>query len=286
MKVVKFDMNLLGDRRGSAACKFVADWAKDQGLSGETRVEYGDTGEWNVVKSMVFNDGNNTWNGGFRTRLPAAIGMVFGKSTARAERPAGSTEKTSTPRKSTAARKGAQVTLDAETGLVNIHIEHGIATYHAETGMIMADRDAMKYYSNLLTRLAEDPRAFVQAATELDANGNPYEQGFEFEGYTSKASDAKTAVNDMLTQAAAKQDTAWVLKNAGPIMLGKVEPKVRSSGVKAEFMAKWLPAPVVAVVEAPAEPVVEAPAPETIEVVGSLVADEPKKPARRAAKVQ
>jgi len=245
VKTVVLSKEDLGGKIGSEACAFVKEWAESQGLSGEDRVEYWDSGLWNAVNSMVFNEQRKQWNGTLRTRLSAAINQ--GKPKVERTRSTGSSGG------KRGKKKTASLQLDVESGLIIFHFGDELgseARFSVKDNEFVSNKEAMLYQSNTLYQFMRGSRKYVLDAVELDPEGNPYGAGWNLENYSSEKADKIQAMLDIQSQAISQNDVEFISKWAVKLMLNPDEVQAamvaKTEGKKLEFLAAYYPEEVPA----------------------------------------
>lgn len=235
-----------------------------------TRVMYWDSEQWNAPASIVLAADGKSWNGTFRTHLGTALTMISGARAPRA--PQAPSADGSKPARTPTLVKATMVNLNTETGLVVFGLEHAQAVYDCSAkAFTLLDDMALKDYSRKLMSFVENPRGYITAAVELDANGQVMVGGWTYGSYSSAKTDYAQAMQDLLTQAVAKTDWGFVTGDGQGLINGTIKMTKQGESQKDLFLAKWYPEKLPAETPAPGQGSETAPDPSEVKVIDEAI---------------
>jgi hypothetical protein len=239
-----------GDKRGNEAFGLIRDYVRETMHLPETdtttRVYYGITDQWNTPSSIVWNPVTKDWNGGFRTRAAAGIKR---KNMAETKSGLGTGTKQQPDSTGTTGTRGSHgykstAEFNLENGTANICLgENGCFGFDAETRHMGIETTVLSVHTKKCIDFATNPRKFLESSGET-VNGTLVQQGFAYGSYTSSKTDINDAAKEIVQSATMKMDFD-VLANAVKILQNPVESLTNTgTGVKTEWLNKWLPIPV------------------------------------------
>jgi hypothetical protein len=255
-KTVTLDKSVLDGKTGINALKLIETHVHvTLGLpytDNETRVLYWNSGFWNVPASIAVSEKTGKYNGGFIDRVSAAInGRVVAQKDTNAQPSTGNvaTDSTKKPEYIPVASKSLKVRVLSENGVTIIHPDFSITIKRDSTGFKLIDTDVatIATHGKRVMQIVSELESTIRKSTEIDSNGNPCIDGWQYGSYVSTQPEHDNALKDILNMAVAKMDMITV----GAIATGTAKIQRNASGQKWVVIASWFPAKTV---EQPAQP--------------------------------
>jgi hypothetical protein len=209
-----------------------------------TRVQYWDSGFWNVPASIAISAKTGKYNGGFIDRVSAAInGRVVAQKDTNAQ-PTTGTVATDSPKKPEyipVATKTLKINVVTMTTVRVIHPEFEIVINRDSTGntkLIDVDIVTVATHAKRIQQIVSELESTFRKATEIDPNGNPCVDGWNYGSYVSNQPEHDAALMDILNQCVAKMDKKSLM------LLSSETAKItrNATGKKYELIVAWFPA--------------------------------------------
>jgi hypothetical protein len=222
---VTIDRAILGDKRGDAACKLIADHVfntlKLTPADTTTHVCYWDSGFWNVPASICISAVSGKWNGGFRDKVSGAInGRVTAPVDTNASAPVDGTAPAVVPVKKYVPVAGRDLKVFvASESVVSVYHNDFILTFERDASgqidLLKIPLAIVSTHGRKIQQIASELESVIRSAVEVDASDHPCVDGWQYGLYATTELDHDQALGAIIKLAVDAQDYPTVMTLAG-----------------------------------------------------------------------